>query len=443
MKNPIQAIIFLFALLQFPFVASAYETKDSVRVYFRQGKTDIDTGRHENAGASIGRMTWRFLTDGPDSTFRINRILVVGGASPEGSIALNRWLSEQRAEKLYDRICRYYPLPDSLKTSVFLGRDWTGLYRLVQNDENVPYRDEALKTLDAVVSAADDAGEASGFNRLKQLRGGVPYNYMYRNLFPELRSAVLYVWYDRMPVAGVCDTQKMKGLDSFESEKAYAPFAALRGSVPDMLYDAPTPWQDAAGRSGGTSHSGMSATPPRTLWGGVKSNMLYDALLVPNIGIELYLGRNWSVACNWMYSWWKNDRVHYYWRVYGGDAEVRYWFGKQARKQPLTGHHVGLYGQMVTYDFELGGEGFLADRWTYGCGLSYGYSLPVARRLNVDFTAGIGYLSGTYKRYLPIDTHYVWQSTHRRRSILPTKLEVSLVWLISVEKSAARKGGRR
>ena len=135
MKSPIQAIIFLFVLCAFPFVASAYEAKDSVRVYFRQGRTDIDTGRHENAGALMKHMTWRFLTDGPDSTFRINRILVVGGASPEGSVALNRWLSERRAERLYDRICRYYPLPDSLKTSVFLGRDWTGLYRLVQNDE--------------------------------------------------------------------------------------------------------------------------------------------------------------------------------------------------------------------------------------------------------------------------------------------------------------------
>ena len=37
----------------------------------------------------------------------------------------------------------------------------------------------------------------------------------------------------------------------------------------------------------------------------VKTNMLYDALLVPNIGVEFYVGKNWSLAGNWMYAWWK------------------------------------------------------------------------------------------------------------------------------------------
>lgn len=175
---------------------------------------------------------------------------------------------------------------------------------------------------------------------------------------------------------------------------------------------------------------------------GVRSNMLYDALLVPNIGVELYWKQNWSVACNWMYAWWKNDHRHHYWRVYGGDLEVRYWLNKAAEK-PLKGHHIGLYGQMLTYDFELGGEGVLADKWTYGCGVSYGYSLPVARRLNIDFTAGVGYLHGLYKKYLPVDNHYVWQSTHKRNCIFPTKVEISLVWLIGNENPTRKRGGRR
>ena len=176
---------------------------------------------------------------------------------------------------------------------------------------------------------------------------------------------------------------------------------------------------------------------------GIKSNMLYDALLVPNIGVEFYWGRNWSAACNWMYAWWSNDRRHHYWRTYGGDVEIRYWFKKRTGGQPLKGHHMGLYGQMLTYDFELGGKGYLADKWTYGCGVSYGYLLPVARRLGIDFAAGIGYVSGQYKKYLPIDNHYVWQSTHNRNSIFLTKVEVSLIWLIGNENPTRKKGGRQ
>lgn len=163
---------------------------------------------------------------------------------------------------------------------------------------------------------------------------------------------------------------------------------------------------------------------------GVKTNMLYDAALIPNIGVDISLGKRWSIAGNWMYAWWKNDRKHNYWRTYGGDIEMRYWFGSKNRKEQLAGHHIGLYGQMITYDFELGGRGYLGEKWSYAGGISYGYSLPVGRRFNIDFTLGVGYLEGEYMEYDPIDGHYVWQSTKNRRWYGPTKAEVSLVWLI-------------
>ena len=89
--------------------------------------------------------------------------------------------------------------------------------------------------------------------------------------------------------------------------------------------------------------------------------MLYDALLVPNIGVEFYLGKDWSVGANWMYAWWKTDRRHWYWRTYGGDMVIRKWLGKAAKEKPLTGHHLGLYGQIFTYDFETGGKGYMGE----------------------------------------------------------------------------------
>lgn len=122
--------------------------------------------------------------------------------------------------------------------------------------------------------------------------------------------------------------------------------------------------------------------------------------------------------------------MHNYWRIYGGDVELRKWLGSAAKRKPLTGYHIGAYAQIVTYDFELGGRGYLADRWSYAAGMSYGYSLPVAKRLNIDFSIGLGYMGGEYKEYLPQDGHYVWQSTKRRHWIGPTKAEISLVWLI-------------
>ena len=158
---------------------------------------------------------------------------------------------------------------------------------------------------------------------------------------------------------------------------------------------------------------------------------------------RFYLGKNISVVGNWMYSWWKSDKSHWYWRIYGGDLAVRYWFGKASKEKPLQGHHAGLYGQIITYDFEIGNKGILADRWSWSAGLEYGYSLPIAQRLNIDFTIGAGYHTGQFYEYLPIDGHYVWQATKHRRYIGPTKAEISLVWLIGRGNENPGKGGKK
>jgi len=72
----------------------------------------------------------------------------------------------------------------------------------------------------------------------------------------------------------------------------------------------------------------------------------------------------------------------------------------------------------------------MVDDWGYGGGISYGYSLPVARNLNLDFTLGVGVFHGKCKEYLPIDGRYVWQLTKKMNWVGPTKAEISLVWHI-------------
>ncbi len=175
----------------------------------------------------------------------------------------------------------------------------------------------------------------------------------------------------------------------------------------------------------------------------LKTNLLYDALLVPNVGAECYLGRDWSVSANGMLAWWSKDSKQHYWRIYGGEVELRKWFGSKAETKPLTGHHLGIYTQIIAYDFELGGKGYMADPWNYTVGISYGYSHPIARRLNLDFTIGIGYMGGEYKKYKPVDDCYVWQYTKQRHWIGPTKAEVTLVWLLGKDNYNKEKGGKR
>lgn len=69
----------------------------------------------------------------------------------------------------------------------------------------------------------------------------------------------------------------------------------------------------------------------------IRTNIIYDALLIPNIGVEFDLGKRWTVAANAMYGWWNNDRSHWYWRAYGGDVALRKWLERQPEGKPSRG----------------------------------------------------------------------------------------------------------
>ena len=183
-------------------------------------------------------------------------------------------------------------------------------------------------------------------------------------------------------------------------------------------------------------------TEKKPFYMAAKTNLLYDAALVPNVGLEFYLGQGWSIGGNWMYAWWSKDSKHRYWRIYGGELDIRKYFGRKAAEKPLQGHHLGVYAQGLTFDFETGGKGYLSN-FSYGFGLEYGYSLPVAKRLNIDFGLGIGYGGGKYKVYEPEDDCYVYKETKQRHWFGPTRAEISLIWLLGNGNQNSKKGGTK
>lgn len=164
-----------------------------------------------------------------------------------------------------------------------------------------------------------------------------------------------------------------------------------------------------------------------SLYWSLKTNLLYDAMLIPNISGELYIGQKWSLGAGIWYTRLSKDKSHRYWRTYGGGVNLRKYFGTQADKKPLTGHHLGMTTQLMMYDFEFSGTGYMSD-FTYSFGIEYGYSFPIGKRLNLDMGIAFGYLGGKYKRYRPIDTHYVWQETKNKHWFGPIQAEITLAW---------------
>ena len=398
---------------------------DSARLAFRQSQWKFDgtlDGNHTRVEELVRNI--EEYTGGPDARFSVSGVEVVGGASPEGSVEINKLLSLQRAATIFNYINSNTALPDSMASFTYLGRDWSGLRELVERDGNVPYRNEVLALLAGIVdeTATGEQGGLHTLERLKVLRGGVPYAYMYSQLFPLLRESRLYVSYAlRRPAPRI--PEQMPVIET--SVIDYVPEPLALDAAPE--------------------HS------CRPFYMGLKTNMLYDALALPSIGAEFYVGKNISLVANWTYGWWDKDHVHRYWRAYGGDMAARWWFGRKAHEKPLTGHHLGVYAGVLTFDFEWGGTGYMGgipggtlwDRCMVNGGIEYGYSLPVGRRLNIDFTIGIGVLSGKYVKYVPSEAGYLWQSTRHVNWVGPTKAEISLVWLIGCGNYNSRKGGQR
>lgn len=405
-------VLICFAL--FAFIADAETLRDSTSVIFNQSKSELDLNLGNNR-AELERLLNQFKTDETASPSAvIKNILVIGGTSPEGTIYINDLLSHQRAENIFTYFTERLPEQTPQTEFKAICRDWNGLYRLVTEDNRVPYRSEVLELLQPVKNKLSLLPKESDklLADLKKLRGGIPYNYLFIHQFPHLRNSRLYVEYEDVVPEVIVDTLT----EDFPDVDV------------DMIYPEPQLNQEYP----------IEKDDYRPFYMGVKTNLLSDVLAIPSIGVEFYLGKNWTVGGNWAYGWWDRNRLHRYWRAYGGDIELRKWFGSAADKKPLTGHHIGVYAGVFTYDFEFGGKGYMGgkpghslwDRCMFTAGVEYGYSLPIAKRLNLDFTLGIGYVTGKVVKYHPKDKFYVWDSTKRINMVLPTKLEVSLVWLI-------------
>ena len=386
----------------------------SVRIYYRVGRSTLDTLLRDNGTRlrEFGRCVEVFLAD---TTCRMQSVRITSGASPEGGSTVNDRLAKERAKHIGAFLRRNARLDTLRFESQPGGVDWKGLERLVAASE-MPYKEEVLDILRNTPEwIYDYTGKITDGRRrqLMLLRGGRPWHYMEEHFFPELRYSAVSIAWDIAP----------------------KPLPRLELTIRDTL------------QAKGTLQLRETTVPAesqkKTFYMALKTNMLYDAALVPNIDVEFHLGKGWTLGGNGMYAWWDNDRKHNCWRIYGGELDVRKYFGKRAKEKPLTGHHLGLYGGIVTYDFELGGRGYLGDKWSYYTGIEYGYSLPIAKRLNIDFGIGIGYFGGEYKEYVPMDGHYVWQVTKQRHWFGPTKAEISLVWLLGRGNTNKGKGGAK
>lgn len=169
----------------------------------------------------------------------------------------------------------------------------------------------------------------------------------------------------------------------------------------------------------------------------LKTNLLYDALLSPTLGIEVGLKPKWSLDLSGTVNMWTVNEKR--WRQWMVQPEARYWFCER-----FTGNFLALHAIGGEYNFgnlHFGGRNFLGtdltqlrdhrlQGWMAGAGIGYGYSWLLDRHWNIEAEIGIGWIYTRYDKYKcvgcgkkvndkPLDHNYYG----------PTKAAVNLIYV--------------
>lgn len=166
----------------------------------------------------------------------------------------------------------------------------------------------------------------------------------------------------------------------------------------------------------------------------IKSNLLPDAALSPNLGVEVGLKPHWSLDLTGELNLWTIDG--HKWKHWLAQPEARYWFCEYFAK-----HFVGVHALGGQYNFGfinndvkfLGSDfsrltNYRYQGWAVGGGIAYGYSFLLGRHWDIELEIGIGYLYTKFKEYECKECgKFVDKGSHNYFG--PTKAAVNLVYV--------------
>lgn len=391
-------------------------------LYFRFDKAVVDKGYMDNA-RTLHHLD-EVLSD-RSLTARIDSINILSFASPDGGRKYNELLARQRSTAVKGYLVWKYPHLNQYRIHPRpQGENWQELRRLIAGDDNLPNREEVLQIIDR----NPDSERCKTL--LRKLDDGRSYRYIKERMSRYLRNAAVCMAWIRPD------------------------------SLPALPQPAP-PHAEVLNQPCEPSHTNMKSfrkqreqtmrnvqiTEKRPLFA-LKTNLLFDAALMPNIEIEVPIGKQnrYSLNGELMFPWWLMDGDKYCLQILMGGLEGRYWLGSRENRmnrEVLTGHFLGLYAGGGKYDLQWKENGYQGE-FFIAAGISYGYAHRIGRNLRLEYNIGIGLLRTDYRHYHARDNYQtlLWQENGKYTWFGPTKVKISLVWLLN-RKVKAGKGGER
>ena len=168
----------------------------------------------------------------------------------------------------------------------------------------------------------------------------------------------------------------------------------------------------------------------------LKTNLLSDGFLSPNLGVEIGLAPKWTLDLSGQFNAWtlSHDRRWKHWLV---QPEARWWFCNA-----FADHFVGLHllgGQYNVGHIDTGlnflGTNFsiLKNRrvqgWAVGAGIAYGYAWILGRHWNLEAEIGLGYVYTHYDVFNCAGCGRKIETDKPHHYVGPTKAAINLVYL--------------
>ena len=169
---------------------------------------------------------------------------------------------------------------------------------------------------------------------------------------------------------------------------------------------------------------------------GIKTNILSDATLSPNAGIEVGLAPKWTLDVSGQLNLWtlSQGRKYKHWLV---QPEARYWFCEATAGHFVGAHLMGGQFNMANWKHGINFLGTdsrkLQDRryqgWFAGLGIAYGYSWLLSEHWNIEAELGIGWAYTRYDRYPCTRCGRKLQSGKAHNYVGPTKAAINIVYV--------------
>lgn len=167
----------------------------------------------------------------------------------------------------------------------------------------------------------------------------------------------------------------------------------------------------------------------------IKSNLLYDAVAVANLGVEVPLAPRWSIdASANLNAWTINGHKWKHWLV---QPEARYWLCDR-----MQGHFFGVHAIVGQYNVGnlhnhvkfLGTDFSVLSHqryqgWMAGAGIAYGYSWILAKHWNIEAELGLGWIYTRSDVYPCAECGTKIAEGKVHNYVGPTKAAVSLIYL--------------